>query len=212
VSGQLTPQPLYPRGKPYPLDRRFGGPQSRSGRLGENSWPYRDSNSDPSVVLLVVSRYTDCAILAHVIKFCCVSCFLHLRCFFFSNLRLYRVSKAINYIVFLIVYFIPETQTLRKSHVSGHNFTLIGLYFDNIVPKYLVWYCFIVEILNKFHIRFSPAKIAVPLRQHLRHSCDAGHRLTYCVLVVQWSVKYRSNLKAVVLMFMKDLMAVVFKV
>jgi hypothetical protein len=33
----FTPRPLYPRGKSlrYPLDRRFGGPQSRSGRFGE---------------------------------------------------------------------------------------------------------------------------------------------------------------------------------
>jgi hypothetical protein len=58
---RLTPQPLYPRGKSprYPLDRRLGGPQSRSRRRGENCWPYRDSNSDPSVVQPVTSRYTD---------------------------------------------------------------------------------------------------------------------------------------------------------
>jgi hypothetical protein len=33
----FTPRPLYPRGKGplYPLDRRLGGPQSRSGRHGE---------------------------------------------------------------------------------------------------------------------------------------------------------------------------------
>jgi hypothetical protein len=33
----FTPLPLYPRGKSpqYPLDRRLGGPQSQSGRLGE---------------------------------------------------------------------------------------------------------------------------------------------------------------------------------
>jgi hypothetical protein len=30
----------------------------------ENSWPYRDWNSDPSVVQPVASRYTDCAIPA----------------------------------------------------------------------------------------------------------------------------------------------------
>jgi hypothetical protein len=32
-----TPRPLYPQGKSpwYPLDRRLGGPQSRSGRGGE---------------------------------------------------------------------------------------------------------------------------------------------------------------------------------
>jgi hypothetical protein len=33
----FTPRPLYPRTKSpwYPLDRRLGGPQNRSGRLGE---------------------------------------------------------------------------------------------------------------------------------------------------------------------------------
>jgi hypothetical protein len=39
----FTPQPLYPQGKSpwYPLDRRLGGPQSRSGRGDEakNSQP-----------------------------------------------------------------------------------------------------------------------------------------------------------------------------
>jgi hypothetical protein len=34
-----TPRPLCPRGKSprYPLDRRLGGPQNRSGQRGENS-------------------------------------------------------------------------------------------------------------------------------------------------------------------------------
>jgi hypothetical protein len=34
----FTPRPLYPQGKSplYPLDRRLGGHQSRSGRGGEN--------------------------------------------------------------------------------------------------------------------------------------------------------------------------------
>jgi len=37
VSGQSTLRPLYPRGKSprYPLDKRPGGPQSRSERSGE---------------------------------------------------------------------------------------------------------------------------------------------------------------------------------
>jgi hypothetical protein len=68
----FMPRPLYPRGKShrYPLDRRLGGPQSRSGRRGEEKiLDYRDSNSDPSVVQRVTSRYTDCAIPA-VITYC----------------------------------------------------------------------------------------------------------------------------------------------
>jgi hypothetical protein len=45
----------------YPLERRLGKPQSRSGERGEekNTRPYRDSNSVPSVVQPVASRYTD---------------------------------------------------------------------------------------------------------------------------------------------------------
>jgi hypothetical protein len=43
---RFKPRSLYPR---YPLDRRLGGPQNRSGHE-ENSCPYRDSNPDPSVV------------------------------------------------------------------------------------------------------------------------------------------------------------------
>jgi hypothetical protein len=55
----VKPWPLYPR---YPLDRRLGGPQSRSGRRGEEKIldPTGTRNSDPSVV----SRYTDCALPA----------------------------------------------------------------------------------------------------------------------------------------------------
>jgi hypothetical protein len=63
VSGQLHAPASLPPGKSsrYPLDKRVGGPQSRSGRRGENSWPYRHSNSEPSVVEPVASRHTDWA-------------------------------------------------------------------------------------------------------------------------------------------------------
>jgi hypothetical protein len=49
-----------------PGDKRLGGPQSRSGRRGEDQ--NLDPNPDPSVVQPVVSRYIDCAIQAPNIK------------------------------------------------------------------------------------------------------------------------------------------------
>jgi hypothetical protein len=64
----FTSLSLYPQGKnpQSPLDRRLDGPQSRSGRFGENFWPYRDSNSDPSVLQPLASRYSNYAITANV--------------------------------------------------------------------------------------------------------------------------------------------------
>jgi hypothetical protein len=43
----FTPRPLYSQGKSprYPLDRRLGGPQSRSGRGGEE----KNSNPPPEI-------------------------------------------------------------------------------------------------------------------------------------------------------------------
>jgi hypothetical protein len=65
----FTARPLYSRVKShrYPLDRRLGGPQSQSGRLGEEKIldPSGTRNSDPSVVQSVASRYTDYPIPAH---------------------------------------------------------------------------------------------------------------------------------------------------
>jgi hypothetical protein len=61
MSGLLHASVALPLGKipRYPLDRRLGGPQSRSRWRGaEKIWPYWDSNSDPSVQP-VASRYTD---------------------------------------------------------------------------------------------------------------------------------------------------------
>jgi hypothetical protein len=60
VSGQLhAPSALSPGKIPrYPL----GGPESRlNDRRSENSWLHRYSNSDPSVVQPIASRYTDYA-------------------------------------------------------------------------------------------------------------------------------------------------------
>jgi hypothetical protein len=71
VSGQLHAPAALPRGKSprYPLDRTLDGSQSRFGWLGDDKIldAYRDSNSDPSVVQAVASRYTDCAIRGSVV-------------------------------------------------------------------------------------------------------------------------------------------------
>jgi hypothetical protein len=56
----FTPRPLYHQGKRpwYPLDRRLGGPQSRSGRGGEekNSQPL--PGLEPSIIQSVAQCYT----------------------------------------------------------------------------------------------------------------------------------------------------------
>jgi hypothetical protein len=56
----FTPRPLFLQGKSpwYPLDRRLGGPQSRSGCGGEekNSQPL--PGHEPPIIQLVARRYT----------------------------------------------------------------------------------------------------------------------------------------------------------
>jgi hypothetical protein len=56
----FTPRPLYPQGKSlwYPLDRRLGGPQSRSGRGGEEKISQTLPGIEPPVVQPVAQRCT----------------------------------------------------------------------------------------------------------------------------------------------------------
>jgi hypothetical protein len=59
----LTPRPIFAPGKTrYPLYRRLGGPQGRSGQVRKISPPPR---FNPRTVQPVASRYTDWAIPAH---------------------------------------------------------------------------------------------------------------------------------------------------
>jgi hypothetical protein len=62
----FTPRPLYPQGKSpwYPLDRRLGGSQSRSGHGSEEKNPrlLRELNPRTPIVQSVAQRYTDWAI------------------------------------------------------------------------------------------------------------------------------------------------------
>jgi hypothetical protein len=63
----FTPRSLYSQGRSpwYPLGRRLSGPQSRSGRGGEekNSQPPPGINPNP-IVQPVAQRYTDWAVPA----------------------------------------------------------------------------------------------------------------------------------------------------
>jgi hypothetical protein len=65
VSGQLHAPAALPPGKepPVPIGSEVGWTPEPVWMIWstENSWPYRDSNSDPSVVQPVASRYTDYA-------------------------------------------------------------------------------------------------------------------------------------------------------
>jgi hypothetical protein len=60
VSGRLHSPAVLPQGKRlwYPLDRRLGGPQSRSGRGGEekNSQPL--PRLEPPIIQPAAQRYT----------------------------------------------------------------------------------------------------------------------------------------------------------
>jgi hypothetical protein len=57
----VTPLPLYSQGKSpwYPLDRRLVGRKAVLDDVEKRKFLNRDSNSDPSVVQLEASRYTD---------------------------------------------------------------------------------------------------------------------------------------------------------
>jgi hypothetical protein len=67
----FTPRPLHSRGKSprYLLDRRLGGPQSRSGLRGEEKIldPDETRTPDTSVIQPVTSRYTDYAVICGTI-------------------------------------------------------------------------------------------------------------------------------------------------
>jgi hypothetical protein len=56
----FTPPPLYPQGKSpwYPLDKRLGEPQSRSGHSGEEKNSQSLPGYEPSIIQPVAQRYT----------------------------------------------------------------------------------------------------------------------------------------------------------
>ena len=71
VGGQQHAPAALPPGKTrYPLYRRRGGPQGRSGRVRKISSP---PGFDPRTVQPVASSYTDCAILCTEPKSACAN-------------------------------------------------------------------------------------------------------------------------------------------
>ena len=73
VGDQCHAQVALPSGKTwYPLCRRLGWPQGRSGRVRKISPP---TGFDPRTVQPVASRYTDWAILApYILVHACIKC------------------------------------------------------------------------------------------------------------------------------------------
>ena len=64
----VTPRPLFtPRKTRYPLSRRLGGPQGRSGQVRKISPPL---GFDPRTVQPVTSRYTDYATRSTCFLYC----------------------------------------------------------------------------------------------------------------------------------------------
>ena len=59
-----APADLPPGKTPYPLYRRLGGPQGRSGQVRKISPP---PEFDPRTVQSVASRYTDYAIVENIL-------------------------------------------------------------------------------------------------------------------------------------------------
>jgi hypothetical protein len=91
----LTPQLIYPKVKSpwYPLDRRLGGPQSRSGRGGEEKNSQLLQRLEPPIIQLVAQRYaTDLSRLIFIRAFLTI---LNVFLSFSSTLRVPTIVKQV---------------------------------------------------------------------------------------------------------------------
>ena len=109
VSGQQhAPAALYPRGKTrYPLYRRLGGPQGRSGRAWK-SRPHRDSITGPSSAVaqtLYRLSYWAQNIKPYVYLYISLNSSYNEKCF---RQKLYRKSKD----TFCVLWLFPENRTV----------------------------------------------------------------------------------------------------
>jgi hypothetical protein len=86
----FTPRPLYPQGKSpsYPLARRLGGPQSRSGRSDEEKSSQPLPGLEPPIIQSVSQLYT-----TELSRLYCCLCMIQLCCYFmFPLIKIKRVT------------------------------------------------------------------------------------------------------------------------
>jgi hypothetical protein len=115
----FTPRPLYPQGKSpwYPSDRRLGGPQSRSGRGGEEKNSEPPPGLEPSSLCCETQRHSQ--LHADIYPFYCFLSVLCFACSFhqdpsFSDLE-HRSDISSSRWVFL-----PSSGICRELASSGH--------------------------------------------------------------------------------------------
>ena len=106
VGGQHHAPAALPAGKTrYPLYRRLGGPQGRSGRVRKISLP---PVFDPRTVQPVASRYTDWAIAVHIL-WCGV--------IYFSEV-LVLLSTENDKNIFVLMWFVIDHQSANVASPS----------------------------------------------------------------------------------------------
>jgi hypothetical protein len=104
LSTSWRTRPLYPRGRSprtHWIEVGWNPEPVWTTWRRENSWPYRDSNSDPSVVQPVDSRYTDYAVAARSIQYLTL---INLSMLFrsrFQNLKCILLHNGCEFVVFL---------------------------------------------------------------------------------------------------------------
>jgi hypothetical protein len=127
VSGQRhAPAALYPRRKDprYPLNRRLGGPQSRSGRRGQKKSPLPLSGIDRPIVQLVVGHYTAWATAAQ-----------------------YTLHAHTMSVLYFAIYYSPTILLLRRLTSSfifspfSTIFHFVSKFFNNAQPPFTACSC-----------------------------------------------------------------------
>jgi hypothetical protein len=105
----------------YPLDRRLSGPQSQTGRRGENSWHHQDLNSDPFVIQPITSCYTHFAIPAPQVTWCTKN-FKTLLVWFINNSMhkaLQTLNMAINFKLRTSMFHFTSGQNFLQHFITG---------------------------------------------------------------------------------------------